>query len=303
VKKEESKMKKISIVILLYFVGLLLGTSCVAQEKMEAETRSTVDKPIERHRFNAFTVGKIIGAKVINLKGETLGKIENLVVDIDTGRIVYAILDSGGFWGIGSKLFPIPWDALAALPAEGIFFLNQSKEQMGKAPTLEKDNLPIIEDMHWGEAIFKHYGLSVYAQRALMGYGFGVLWRSRYLEPEGEDPYKKIFDPKTIRTISGQVIKVDLIPEPGFGTEMRLIVYIDKKEILPITLGPSFYIIGYEQAKHFKIGDDVTVTGSQVTHNSEVEMIAIAVKRGNEALQLRDKDGVPQWTGWRQTND
>ncbi len=57
-------------------------------------------------------VEKIIGSKVINMKGETLGKIEDLVVDIDTGRIVYAILESGGFLSIGDKLFPVPWNPL-----------------------------------------------------------------------------------------------------------------------------------------------------------------------------------------------
>ena len=103
-------------------------------------------------------VEKIIGSKVINVKGETLGKIEDLVVDIDTGRIVYAVLESGGFLGIGDKLFPVPWESLAALPSEGIFFLNQSKEQMEKAPAFDKKNLPNMGDMHWGEDIFKHYG-------------------------------------------------------------------------------------------------------------------------------------------------
>jgi hypothetical protein len=37
------------------------------------------------------------------------------------------------------KLFPVPWESLAPLPSEGIFFLNQSKEQMGKAPAFDKE--------------------------------------------------------------------------------------------------------------------------------------------------------------------
>ena len=110
-------------------------------------------------------VEKIIGSKVINVKGETLGKIENLVVDIDTGRILYAVLESGGFLGIGDKLFPVPWRSLAALPSEGIFFLNQSKEQMEKAPAFDKKNLPDMADMRWGANVFKYYGAPAgYAQ-------------------------------------------------------------------------------------------------------------------------------------------
>ena len=252
-------------------------------------------------------VEKIIGSKVINGKGETLGKIENLVVDIDTGRIVYAVLDSGGFLGIGDKLFPVPWESLAALPSEGIFFLNRSKEQMQKAPAFDKKNLPDMADMHWGEGIFKHYGVPGYEHRGSMGYGYeygypGYGYRyghPMYPGPGREDPYKKIFDSKTIKTISGQVIKVDQFPEPGLGMEMRLTVLIDKKEILPVYLGPTFYIEGPGQTKHFKLGDQVTVSGSQATRGGEPIMIATTVKRGNEVLRLRDKDGNPEWIGWK----
>jgi len=298
-------MKKHLIIFLLTIVGLFLGMNGFTQEKKGPEIGKTGSKPAEVQRINAFMVDKIIGSKVINLKGESLGKIEDLVVDIDTGRIAYAVLDSGGFLGIGSKLFPVPWESLAALPSEGIFFLNQSKEQMEKAPAFEKKNLPDVGDMRWGEGILKHYGVPGYEQRGPMGYGYGGYYGYGYYGgypgPGREDPYKKIFDSKTIKTISGQVIKVDQVPEPGFGMEMRLTVFIDKKEVLPVYLGPAFYIVGSEQAKHFKIGDKVTVTGSQATRGGEAFMIATTVKRGNEVLRLRDKDGNPEWIGWKKT--
>jgi sporulation protein YlmC with PRC-barrel domain len=304
-------MKKHLIIILLAIVGLFVGMNGFTQEKKGQEIGGTGSKPAEGQRINAFMVGKIIGSKVINGKGETLGKIEDLVVDIDTGTIMYAVLDSGGFLGIGSKLFPVPWESLAALPSEGIFFLNQSKEQMEKAPAFEKKNLPDMGDMHWGAGIFKHYGVPGYEQQGPMGMGYGYGYGypgygyryGMYPGAGREDPYKKIFDSKTIKTISGQVIKVDQVPEPGFGMEMRLTVFIDKKEVLPVYLGPAFYIVGSEQEKHFKIGDLVTVSGSQATRGGEPFMIATTVKRGNEVLRLRDKDGNPEWIGWKKTSD
>jgi sporulation protein YlmC with PRC-barrel domain len=302
-------MKKYLIIILLAIVGLFIGMNGFAQEKSS--------KPAEGEQINAFMVDKIIGSKVINLKGETLGKIEDLVVDIDTGRIVYAVLDSGGFLGIGSKLFPVPWGYLAALPAEGIFFLNQSKEQMEKAPAFEKKNLPDMGDVRWGANVFKYYGApSGYAQGGPFSYDYDYGYRDYYGSnypmspgsginpaPRTEDPYKKIFDSKTIKTISGQVIKIDQVPEFGFGLQMRLAVFIDKKEILPVYLGPAFYLVGSWQAKHFKLGDQVTVSGSQVTVGGEPLMIAMTVKLGNEILRLRDQEGIPAWIGWKKTSD
>jgi sporulation protein YlmC with PRC-barrel domain len=308
-KKEEYKMRRHLIIIFLVMVVLFLGTNGFTQEKKELGP--------EGMRMNAFMVEKIIGSKVINLKGETLGKIENLVVDIDTGRIVYAILESGGFLGIGDKLFPVPWKSLAALPAEGIFFLNQSKEQMVKAPSFDRKNLPDMGDVRWGADVFKYYGApSGYAHGGPLNYdydyGYQDYYDYNYLKfpgsginpaPRTEDPYKKIFDPKTIKTISGQVIKIDQVPEFGFGMQMRLTVFIDKKEILPIYLGPAFYLIGPWQAKHFKLGDKITVSGSQVTVKGEALMIATTVKLGNEVLRLRDQDGIPEWIGWKKTSD
>ena len=177
-------MKKHLIIILLAIVGLFLVTNGFAQEKKVPVAGDIAAKTTGGQRINAFMVEKIIGSKVINVKGETLGKIEDLVVDIDTGRIVYAVLESGGFLSIGDKLFPVPWESLAALPSEGIFFLNQSKEQMEKAPAFDKDKLPNMADMQWGEGIFKHYGVPEYEYRGRMGYGMGYgyglrlwLWR------------------------------------------------------------------------------------------------------------------------------
>ena len=306
-------MKRHLIIILLAIVGLFLGTNGFTQEKKGPGAGDIAGKTAEGQQINAFMVEKIIGSKVINLKGETLGKIENLVVDIDTGRIVYAVLESGGFLGIGDKLLPVPWGSLAALPSEGIFFLNQSKEQMEKAPAFDRKMCQT-----WGMYIGGLTFSSILApppvmhkrrqSATIMIMAMMIIitvllpdlpWFGIHPAPRTEDPYKKLFDPKTIKTISGEVIKIDQVPEFGFGMQMRLTVFIDKKEILPVYLGPAFYIVGPWQAKHFKLGDKVTVSGSQVTVSGEPFMIATTVKRGNEVLRLRDKDGIPGWIGWK----
>jgi hypothetical protein len=192
---------------------------------------------------------------------------------------------------------------------------------MEKAPAFDRKNLPNMGDARWGANVFKYYGAPAgYPQEApVVGYDddydynayYGYYGSSYPISrglgihpvPGTGDPYKKLFDPKTIKTISGEVIKIDQVPEFGFGLQMRLTVFIDKKEILPIYLGPAFYIVGPWQAKHFKLGDEVTVSGSQVTVSGEPLMIATTVKRGNEVLRLRDKDGIPGWIGWKTTSD
>ena len=52
------------------------------------------------------------GDNVVNHQGEDLGKIEEIMIDLDRGRIAFAVLSFGGFLGMGDKLFAIPWEAL-----------------------------------------------------------------------------------------------------------------------------------------------------------------------------------------------
>jgi sporulation protein YlmC with PRC-barrel domain len=290
-------MKRHLIIILLVIVGLFLAMNGFAQEKSS--------KSAEGERVNAFMVEKIIGSKVLNMKGENLGVIKDIVVDIDTGSILFAVLDFGGFLGIGNKLFPVPWKSLAALPSEGTFFLNRSKEQLEKAPGFDKNSLPDMGDVHWGKRITQFYQASREQRNEVRDYDFGYGYGYGYWLYPGlaqEDPFAKVFDPKSIKRIHGQVIKVDqVIPKSGIMSQMEieLIVYVGRKEPVPVYLGPIWYIDGSNRRSRFKSGDEVTVMGSWITTEGQSFMIASSVTKGNKTLQLRDKEGTPVWIGWK----
>ncbi len=51
----------------------------------------------------------LLNSRVRNSAGEDLGKIEDVVIDAETGSIRYAILSFNGVGGMGDKLFPVPW--------------------------------------------------------------------------------------------------------------------------------------------------------------------------------------------------
>src|SRR5271169_5617663 len=88
--------------------------------------------------------------QVKNAAGESLGKIEDLMIDLDSGRIAFAVLSFGGFLKMGNKLFAIPWDALKLDSAKKGFILNVEKSRLESATGFDKDNWPNMADPAFG---------------------------------------------------------------------------------------------------------------------------------------------------------
>jgi sporulation protein YlmC with PRC-barrel domain len=102
------------------------------------------------------------GDKVVNHQGEDLGKIEELMVDLDHGRIAYAVLSFGGFLGMGDKLFAIPWQAFSVDTVQKRLILNAKKELLEKATGFDKSNWPNMADPAWGSKLYGYYGYKPY---------------------------------------------------------------------------------------------------------------------------------------------
>ena len=83
------------------------------------------------------TARSILGDKVLNKSGEDLGKIEDIMLNIDEGNIEYVIIAFGGFIGVNEKYFAIPFALLKVDPDKERFILNQSKETLDNAPGFE----------------------------------------------------------------------------------------------------------------------------------------------------------------------
>jgi sporulation protein YlmC with PRC-barrel domain len=102
------------------------------------------------------------GDKVVNHQGENLGEIQELMIDLDRGRIAYAVLSFGGFLGMGDKLFAIPWQAFTVDTAQKRLVLNAKKELLEKATGFDKDKWPNMADLAWGATLYGYYGYKPY---------------------------------------------------------------------------------------------------------------------------------------------
>ena len=106
---------------------------------------------------NLLSAATITGDEVCNRKDEKLGTIQDIMLDIQTGTIRYAVLSSGGFLGMGNHLFAVPWSALELDTAHKRFILDVDVERLKAAPGFDKDAWPNMADSTWNSTVDSYY--------------------------------------------------------------------------------------------------------------------------------------------------
>ncbi len=100
----------------------------------------------------------ITGDSVKNRAGEDLGNIQELMIDVSSGKIEYAVLSFGGILGLGDKYFAIPFNQLEVDHKNKCMILNADKERLKDAPGFDKDHWPNFADASFRDSINTHYG-------------------------------------------------------------------------------------------------------------------------------------------------
>jgi len=104
----------------------------------------------------------LIGMQVRNRQEEKLGKIENLVVDLESGRIVQVIISSGGFLGLGDELSAVPPSVFHYDKAQKVLHLDTTKESLAKAPHFKSNQWPDFNDTNYVGDVYRAYGTEPY---------------------------------------------------------------------------------------------------------------------------------------------
>jgi sporulation protein YlmC with PRC-barrel domain len=108
------------------------------------------------------TASRLCGNKVINHQNETLGQVDEIVIDLPSGRVAYAAMASGGFLGLGERLFAVPWTALRYDAGRECFLMDARKETFENAPGFDKDHWPTQAQSEWHDSVHRFYGAPLY---------------------------------------------------------------------------------------------------------------------------------------------
>jgi sporulation protein YlmC with PRC-barrel domain len=125
-----------------------------------ATTETTGSGIVSQARHAAPTLlsaSTVIGDNVCNLKDEDLGSIDDIMLDTSSGKIRYAVLSSGGFLGMGDRLFAVPWSALKLDAEHKRFILDVDVDRLKEAPGFDKDHWPDMADSKWSSSNDSYY--------------------------------------------------------------------------------------------------------------------------------------------------
>ena len=123
------------------------------------QTKSTQGTIVARGpRSVMLSASTLAGDDVCNTKGKSLGKLQDIMLDTESGRIAYAVLSSGGFLGMGDRLFAVPWSALKLDGEQRRFILDVDAERLKAAPGFDKDHWPDMADKAWATEVHSYYG-------------------------------------------------------------------------------------------------------------------------------------------------
>jgi sporulation protein YlmC with PRC-barrel domain len=101
---------------------------------------------------------RVEGTTVYNAAGEKLGTIDDLMIDKISGQVRYAVMEFGGFLGMGTDRYPIPWDMLKYDTAQDGYVVPLDKAKLEGAPRYASDNIPDYDDAY-SSSVNKYYGL------------------------------------------------------------------------------------------------------------------------------------------------
>jgi len=113
--------------------------------------------PTQSGHTRAIRANKVIGTTVRNAAGESIGKVEDVVLDKQSNNIMFAVVGFGGFLGMGEKYHPVPWSTLNYDDSQNAYIVNFTKDQLKAAPADSMDELTANDGFNYRDRTYDYY--------------------------------------------------------------------------------------------------------------------------------------------------
>jgi sporulation protein YlmC with PRC-barrel domain len=134
--------------LLFLVLGIVLAMSVMSGLAMlNVEERSGYGGRGTTRSF--LSADPLIGERVVDPLGGTLGVINDVMIDTHEGSLLYALVSPDGFVGPNDEVIPVPWTAMARNTDRNEFVLNLTANDLRMAPRFQKDKSPDLDDPCW----------------------------------------------------------------------------------------------------------------------------------------------------------
>lgn len=219
--------------------------------------------------------GELIGAELENRAGESLGSIEDFIVDRGSGGIVFAVIKSGDFLGLGGKSFAIPYRELALRQTDDVFTANMTPEQVERQTEFLPDDWADLTTTDWMEDL--------------------GAWVTGDDDKTRDEKIRTAVMEQDGRPLQGQIVGID---RSGFGDAEHASVTIltESNERFIVVLGPSWHVLGSENAPYR--GQRIDVVAVDV----DGMWYATEARIDGDTMKLRHDDGTTTWSNHESTD-
>jgi hypothetical protein len=133
-----------------------------------------------------------------------------------------------------------------------------------------------------------------YSSNYCMGGGGG-----RFCAQPARMQSQRLYDPKTVESISGEIAGIEKIDGRGRSGGMHVMVKTGS-ETIPVHLGPQWFLS--QKDAQLAVNDKIEIKGSRIQYDGKPTIIAAEITSGGKTIKLRNADGVPDWAGQRKRN-
>jgi sporulation protein YlmC with PRC-barrel domain len=150
----KAKWLVLSSIVLFISTGASWAQSSPGPQGSQSSSSKQRSQPTPRH----IQASKLIGSEIRNSQGETIGRVEDLVINPQNGKVRMAILGTSLAGGQGEMFTPIPWTALN-VSSERNYVVNIDRQKLSTAPSMSKGQYSDLEKPDYVVRIYKFYDL------------------------------------------------------------------------------------------------------------------------------------------------
>jgi sporulation protein YlmC with PRC-barrel domain len=150
------------------YAGVTVIALCLSScNRLRGKINITKEGPVKSS--GVIYVSRLMNCKVKSPEGETIGKLEELVIDAELGRAAYGVIKSSGRLLKSGKIFAVPCGALQLSEDESGLVLDVEKESLQNAPAFNKSRWPDMSDRRWGNSIHAFFETTPYWEDSRAG--------------------------------------------------------------------------------------------------------------------------------------